>query len=77
MESMMEDGRIEGKQIGQPWVWILHPDERRKPVPPAIDRLVHALDDFRTGFQIVLTFGWLVTLTGSYYLLGRHRHSDG
>lgn len=64
LKKLMESDRVEGKQVGNPWVWTLHPDERRKVVPPKIDRLVHALDDFRAGFKIVLSFGWLVTMVG-------------
>lgn len=64
LKKMEKNGHVVGKQVGKPWVWTLHPDERRKAVPPTIDRLVYALDDFRTGFKIVLSFGWMVTMVG-------------
>lgn len=64
LQKLEKEGRVNGKKIGRTWVWTLHPDERRKPVPPDIDRLVHGLDWIDDQASSVLVGGLFVTVFG-------------
>lgn len=64
LQTLEEEDRVEGKKIGGPWVWTLHRDERRKPVPPDIDRLIHVLEWIDEKAQLVIMIGLLAAVIG-------------
>ena len=63
LETLEEEGRVRSKKVGG-WVWDLHPDERREPVPVEIDRLVHAADSVREMFDTTRRLGIYVLFVG-------------
>ncbi|UTF55831.1 hypothetical protein [Natronosalvus rutilus] len=64
LQTLAEEDRVEGKKIGGSWVWTLDRDERRKPVPPNIDRLIHILVWIDEKARLVITIGLLAAVTG-------------
>lgn len=64
LQTLMDEDRVEGKKIGRSWVWTLHRDERRKPVPPDIDRLIHILEWIDEKAQSVIMIGLLAAVAG-------------
>lgn len=68
LKQLMEDGRVEGKQIGRPWVWTLPNNERQKVVPSNIDRLIYVLEWFDNKARLVLVTGLLAAIIGLSFL---------
>lgn len=66
--KLRENDRVKGKKIGDTWVWTLHPDERRKPVPPDIDRLVHFLDWIDEKASLFVIGGLFATILGFSFI---------
>lgn len=64
LQAFEEEDRVKGKKIGQTWVWTLHQEERQKPVPPDIDRLIHALEWIDEKAQLVITIGLFAAVIG-------------
>lgn len=62
MLKLRDNDRINGKKVGDNWVWTLHPGERRKPVPADYDRLIHWLDwiDGKARPVIIGSLFWTV-----------------
>lgn len=64
LNTLEKEGRVRSEQIGRVLVWDLHPDERKQPVPPEIDRLVHAFDEVRGTFEVTRRLGLYILLVG-------------
>lgn len=64
LQALEDADRVEGKKIGGSWVWTLHLDERRKPMPPDIDRMIHILEWIDRRAQLVITIGMLAAVIG-------------
>lgn len=64
LSDLRLENRVRSEKIGGVLVWDLHPDERREPVPPEIDRLVHAFDYVRGLFNPTRRLGLYLLFTG-------------
>lgn len=64
LQTLEGGDRVEGRKIGESWVWTLHQNERRKPVPPDIDRLIHVLAWIDEKARVIITIGLLAAVSG-------------
>lgn len=64
LKRLEEMERVEGKKIGNSWVWTLNRDDRQKPVPPDLDRLIHILERIDDTAQLSVTFGLFTAVIG-------------
>lgn len=69
LSDLEDESRVRSTQIGRPWIWDLHPDERQEVVPPKIDRLVHAFGYIRDVFTVTRKLGMYLLMTGMVLII--------